>query len=137
MKLMSSLDRNMLIRLIKFGLIGGINTLAYFVLSNTFLYGLGMGRNTAAFAAYALLVPVSFLAHRRVTFQSKGNTVLEWTKFCVMQLGCLVIIAAVNGGMSRLPESDSWIGFGTISILIPLFNFVAMQLWVFAVRHEQ
>ncbi|WP_157213324.1 GtrA family protein [Rhizobium sp. CF122] len=119
----------------KFVLIGIVNTLAYFVIANLFVYGLGMGRSIAAFATYALLVPVSFLAHRRITFRSKGSAMREWAKFCVMQFVSIAVIAAVNREMSGLPQSDSWVVFGIISVLIPLINFAAMQLWVFAARH--
>ncbi|WP_228019282.1 GtrA family protein [Phyllobacterium pellucidum] len=121
-------------RLIRFGLVGGANTVAYFILANALVYIIGVQRELSAYFAYALILPFSFFGHRRFTFRSRGNAMSEWVRFCVMQGVCLSIIAGVNAFSKHYPASLSWVAFAAISFLIPVINFLMMQAWVFATR---
>ncbi|WP_376779258.1 GtrA family protein [Agrobacterium pusense] len=121
-------------RLVRFALVGGANTAAYFVLANISTYLLGIPHNISAYLAYALVLPFSFFGHRRFTFRSSGSAVAEWYRFCIMQGICLAVIAVVNAASMRYPASPSWVSFSVISFLIPAINFLMMQVWVFAMR---
>lgn len=123
-------------RLIRFALVGGANTAAYFILANALVYLIGVHRDLSAYLAYALILPFSFVGHRRFTFRSAGNAVSEWFRFCIMQGVCLSIIAGVNAASKHYPDSLSWVGFAAISFLIPVINFLMMQVWVFATRRK-
>lgn len=116
-----------------FGMIGLTNTLAYFVLANVLHSFAGVDQAAVSYGAYIILVPVSFLAHRRLTFASKGRASVEWIKFCFVQAGNLLIISCVTI-VARYTEAPAWSSFAAISILIPALNFVMLQLWVFTRR---
>lgn len=127
-------SREDFLRFARFTAIGAANTLAYFILANAIVYVVGLAREPATYIAYAAVLPFAFIGHRKITFKSSGNALVQWLRFCVMQMICITIIALVNWMMEGQPQSSSWVGFTAISILIPLLNFVIMQLWVFVVR---
>ena len=119
-------------RVVVFLGVGLFNTGAFFVLANVLAYLLDFGPRAAAYISYALLIPVSFLGHRRITFGSNGNVSREWIKFCFIQLTNILIIAGVTQAAETFPMLAGWVSFAIISILIPALNFVVFQLWVFS-----
>lgn len=127
------LDNALLHRLIRFGAVGLFNTLAYFVLANALHYALGVPTAYVSYLAYFALVPVSFLGHKRITFETKGRTLQEFSKFVLIQAVNLVIIALANLTANRM-AAPGWASFAIISIAIPSINFVVLQIWVFAER---
>nr|WP_281414877.1 GtrA family protein [Rhizobium sp. BK538] len=118
-------------RVARFAAVGAANTLMYFLLANALVYIVGLSGDVAAYAAYTMILPVSFVAHRRVTFRSNGDRTTELVRFFLLQAMSLSIIAAVNYVVAGYPSSFAWIGFALISLLIPLANFIVMQFWVF------
>ncbi len=124
-------------RMITFAAIGVANTSLYFLLANALVYLGRLEQDVASYLAYVTLLPVSFFGHRKVTFGSKGRAVGEWTRFCLMQAVCIFIIAGVNFWFAGLSRAHSWVAFAIISVLIPSTSFVAMQMWVFAKRHQR
>ncbi|WP_189434603.1 MULTISPECIES: GtrA family protein [unclassified Mesorhizobium] len=116
-------------QILTFTAVGLFNTVAYFALANALLF-LGSGETIAAYTAYAALLPVSFMGHRRFTFLSEGRLDTEWIKFCVVQITNIVIIAVVTY-LSGAGYFTGWLTFAIISVLIPVLNFITFQLWVF------
>lgn len=112
--------------------IGAFNTGAFFVLANVLSYLFEFGPRTTAYISYMILIPVSFLGHRRITFASKGPLSREWIKFCVIQGTNILIIALVTEAADQVPVLAGWVSFAIISILIPILNFIVLQLWVFS-----
>ena len=96
-------------RIAAFASIGAFNTVAFFLISTGLFQWAGLSAIVAGYVAYAVLVPVSFFGHRRITFSSDGAITAEWVRFC-------------------------WVSFALISVLIPALNFVIFQLWVFSGR---
>ncbi len=113
--------------------IGAVNTAAFFLLSNALHEFVGLGVVVSGYLAYAVLVPVSFFGHRRITFSSTGSISREWIRFCVIQAINLVVIGVVTT-FSESGAIPGWLAFAAISVLIPMLNFVIFQLWVFSRR---
>jgi putative flippase GtrA len=122
-------------RISTFAVVGLFNTAVYFALANVILY-FGASETIAAYAAYAALLPVSFIGHRKLTFLSEGRLGVEWAKFCIVQIINVTIIAVVTD-LSGAGYFTGWLTFAIISILIPILNFLTFQLWVFAVAHKE
>lgn len=112
--------------------IGLFNTGAFFVLASILTYFFGFGPRAAAYISYAVLIPVSFFGHRRITFGSNGSVSWEWVKFCVIQITNILIIGLVTSVAEEIPVLAGWVSFAIISILIPVLNFIVLQLWVFS-----
>jgi putative flippase GtrA len=120
-------------RLLIFFGVGLFNTAAFFVLASGLRYALGLGQYVSAYLAYALVLPISFLGHRGLTFASKGAIVNQWARFILLQATNLVFIWAINRTASSyvLP---GWVAYAAISFAIPAVNFVVLQKWVFHSR---
>lgn len=127
------MGRDAALRIARFAAVGLFNTLAYFVLANSLHYAFGMTAELASYAAYFIMVPVSFIGHKRVTFGTKGHALQELTKFSMLQAANLCVIAAANLATKTF-NAPGWVAFALISIAIPAINFVVMQIWVFVVR---
>jgi putative flippase GtrA len=129
---LATIGRLSIRRLVTFGAIGLFNTAAFFVLASIFSYAWAFGETSAAYTSYAILMPVSFIGHRRLTFRSDGSISKEWTKFCMIQVTNLLVIGIVTGLSRDYALISGWIAFAVISILIPVLNFIVLQIWVFA-----
>lgn len=134
--LRSGAERN-LAQTLRFILVGASNTFLYFLIANALHYTIGVERDFAAYVSYGLVLPLSFIGHRKFTFRSSSPPLSEWLRFCVMQALCLCIIAGVNATANSYPTFPSWLSFATISVLIPALSFVIMQIWVFAARRSE
>jgi putative flippase GtrA len=110
--------------------VGLFNTAAFFLLASGSRYALGLGQGVSAYLAYALVLPISFLGHRGLTFVSKGAIAHQWVRFSLLQATNLIIIWAINkaGSSYALP---GWIAYGVISFAIPALNFIVLQILVF------
>lgn len=120
-------------RLTAFAGIGAFNTIAFFLISTALFQWAGLSATASGYIAYAVLVPVSFLGHRRITFSSNGAIAREWLKFCVIQ-GLNLVIVGVVTAFAESGQIPGWVSFALISVLIPALNFVIFQLWVFSGR---
>lgn len=124
-------------RLVVFLVVGLLNTGAFFILATALTYLLNFDPSAAAYLSYACLIPVSFFGHRRITFGSNGPVSREWAKFCLIQLTNLLIIGGVTQATETFPILSGWVSFAVISILIPVLNFVVLQVWVFSKKLSQ
>lgn len=132
----SGAEKN-LAQTLRFILVGASNTFFYFLIANALHYAFGAERDVAAYIAYGLALPLSFIGHRKFTFRSSSPPLSEWLRFCVMQALCLCIIGGVNAAANSYPNFPGWLSFAAISILIPALSFVIMQIWVFAARRPE
>lgn len=110
--------------------VGAFNTFGYFVVSNALVALLNFGVTAAGYLAYAVMVPFSFVGHRKITFRSSGGISAEWSRFCVSQVVNLIVIWAATLVVAAL-QLPSWIAFAAISVLIPAVSFLMLQMWVF------
>jgi putative flippase GtrA len=131
-KALPTFGRSSIRRLATFGAIGLFNTAAFFVLANIFNYAWAFGETSAAYVSYAILMPVSFIGHRWLTFRSVGSVSKEWMKFCVIQVTNVLLIWIVTGLSHDYPLISGWPAFAFISMLVPILNFIVLQIWVFS-----
>ncbi len=119
-------------RLFRFFGVGATTTLAYLALTNAAVSLGGLGAKTASVGVYLLLMPISFWAHRRITFGSRGQVALEWIRFCGVHAANLFIAFEVSAIAVDRNALRPWMAFLIISVAIPIVNFAAFQMWVFA-----
>jgi putative flippase GtrA len=126
-------------RVVRFCMVGGVATLTYASSAFALSYGLGSSLLPAAAAsllAYLIAMPVSYLGHKHVTFESDGAHVLEAPRFLAsaalgIGISCLVPLAVVNG-LGMAPA----ISIALTCILVPVVNYVVLDRWVFASGEE-
>ena len=73
----------------------------------------------------------SYYWNRRWTFKSQSSLPAEAARFFTLQLGFLVLSAALLGLLvDRLGQNPSLSWFGT-AVLVTALNFVASRFWAF------
>jgi putative flippase GtrA len=125
-------DSQVIGRFLRFSAIGAGTTLGYFALTNVAVTLCGSGPKSASIGVYLLLMPISFMGHRHLTFASSGQTFLEGIRFCSIHAINLIVafgISLIAVDRSGLPP---WTAFLIISAAVPVVNFIAFQTWVFS-----
>lgn len=122
--------RRLILKLVRFGLVGGASTVLYALLTWQGVESLGLRPTLAAALSYALLIPPNFIAHKYFTFGSEGNVGRESGKF--------VLVHALNLGLSvagmaviEWLGADYRIGIATSTVAVPVIVFLLMNSWVF------
>ena len=137
---------DLLAKLVRFGFIGGLSgtiwlTLSLLTLDNlgvnitALVAGLGIDPVPASVAGYCASVPASFLGHRRFSFRSNGHWTWEAVRFVVAQALNIAVTAGSMHAAVHWFGSAWWWGMVAAVILVPIANFVFMNLWVF--RNQQ
>jgi putative flippase GtrA len=98
----SFLNRKTLVQFFRLGLIGGLNTVFFFVLLNVFRWVVGLTSFWSVTFAFAIATGMSYLLNRRWTFQIKEGygSARESATFYVVNL----IAWAVTAGLVQLAE---------------------------------
>ena len=118
-------------RLIRFGVVGGLTTLAYLAILNATGRLTGWRASLCSLIAYPLATAFNYLLHRSWTFQDRqkegGGSVL---RYLTVVAGC----AALNAALLSLPLHLNPLGFlayeAAVLCLVIGVTFVAMNLWV-------
>ena len=127
----ASLASQFLKRVAVFSAVGAVATLGYLVLTNAAVSLGGIEPKAASVAIYLLLMPASFLGHRRITFASRGSASLEGVRFCAVHainIALAYSVSAIAIGYFALPP---WTAFLVISVIVPIVNFLVFHFWVF------
>jgi putative flippase GtrA len=117
------------VSVLRFGVVGVSNTL----LSFTIFWSAHRVLPAAAAQglSYAVGMIWSYYWNRRWTFQSRGNLASEAGRFFSLQIGFMLLSAALLGLLvdhAHLPSGPSWLA---VTALITVLNFVASRYWAF------
>ena len=76
-------------------------------------------------------MPASFIGHRQFSFRSRGNVAAEVARFVLAQaLNISVTAVSMHAATAWLGQHFA-LGMVAAVILVPVANFVFMNLWVF------
>ena len=117
----------------RFGVVGAISTLLYLGAAELGVRWLGLPALVANTAAIFISGTWGYVGHYYVPFRADTAHGTGLARFLVLfALGYAVssAIVFVNQRLGLPPE----IGTITASIILPVMNFIVMQLWVFAHR---
>jgi putative flippase GtrA len=117
------------ISFIRFGVVGVSNTVISF---GAFWTTHRVAPAAAAQGvAYTIGTLWSYYWNRRWTFQSQGKVASEAGRFISLQIGFMLLSAALLGLLvdrAHLPSTPCWLG---VSVLVTALNFVASRYWAF------
>ncbi|MEM6310639.1 MAG: GtrA family protein [Pseudomonadota bacterium] len=122
-------------RLLRFALVGGAATLMYGGLSLIFLYGLGTAAMAAHLLAYLLVIPLSFLGQKRITFEFKGDRGRAFFRFVLTSLLALLLSTSLVWAVRTAGLVPLYGILGTM-LVVPLISYLMMAFWVFLERTE-
>lgn len=113
-----------------FLVVGGLSALLYVVISAG-LTMLGLRPSIALLMALALLVPPTYLAQHRLTFQSHVRHFVAFPRYVTTQLtgNGIALLATVlfPGAIQRQP----FLGFTVIAFGVAILNYGFLKLWAF------
>ena len=117
-------------KIMRFGMIGVLSGTIYAVVTTLLVRGCDMAPVPASALGYCASVPASFLGHRSFSFRSGGRWTAEALRFiCGQALNIAVTMGAMQAAVRW--AGAWWLGMVAAVILVPIANFVFMNLWVF------
>ena len=118
---------------VRFVVVGGVAALGYFAVAELF-FSVTHSVPLSSALGYLAMLPFSYLGHKRWTFRSENPYKDEIGRFATVSLAALSFaIAAPIAFVQqwRLPLAGALV---LTCVVVPLVNFVAMQIWVFGAR---
>jgi putative flippase GtrA len=85
----------------------------------------------ASALAFLLVLPVSYLAHGRITFADRGNDPFQPLRFVVSTAASFVIAVGGMYWITEIAGHSYLLGVAWNWLIIPALNFFANLLWVF------
>ena len=116
-----------LVTLIKFGIVGVINTLVDYAVSNTLVYGLDVYEWLATAAGYCCGVACSYILNRRFTFKTKGN-ILRFIIVNMLSLTASILL----GNFWASINMQYWLGKALTIAVTMIINFTGYRFLVFS-----
>jgi putative flippase GtrA len=119
-------------KLIRFGIVGLGSGLVYGLVMVALVSGLGVAPVPASIAGYCASVPANFVGHRRFSFRSNGHWTGEAVRFLAAQACNIAVTAGATHLLVNLWRLPYGWAMAAVVVLVPIANFLFMNLWVFA-----
>jgi len=124
-------------RLAKFSIVGVIASLTYFIASYALVILFNVNGPIASVSGYLVGMIISFFGQGHVTFNSNHLSSGQFLRFCLLSaFGLLFSFVSVFVVVDLLQWRLIWALLATV-IVVPLVNFLVMQVWVFYTAPEK
>ncbi len=117
-------------RLWRFVFVGGLSTILYGIFSFTLILILNLSAFTTHLMAYALVLPFSFLGHRRITFSYKGPGLWAFIRFSLTSVLALSVSSWLVWYLQATGSPAVW-GIVATMVIVPMVSYLVMSIWVF------
>lgn len=132
--------KNTLIQFIKFGIVGVINTVLSYLITNGCYYALSLHEQVSNTIAFLITVPISFILNGKFTF-TKENEKQGWLKpllkvyasYSITGLFLTAILLHIEEGIFGVPHYIATLI--NLIITVPL-NFLLNKFWVYKNKEE-
>jgi putative flippase GtrA len=118
-------------QLIVFCAVGVSLAMLYFVIASAGSSALGLDAAISSVAAYVLLVPFGYFAHRIITFRSSAFHKVAFPRFVAMQCMGVALSWLIPIAATRLFAAPRWLAFLAVCVIVPMLSFVTARAWVF------
>lgn len=103
-----------------------------FLIFTTLLAGsLGLEPKLASAVGYIVSLPANFLGNRQFSFKSEGKVLDDLVRFLLLHTCNILLTMATMGAAVDVLHLRFGFGAAGAVVLVPLANFVTMNLWVF------
>ncbi len=124
-----------MLRLVRFGIVGGLVTLVFMALN--WIFALRLGATPAYLAAYPLAVAVHFCLNKWWTFGDRSALRRrQLGEYAAMMLAAFLIQTAVFESLTHFTPVVPWLASGLAAAAQMTLSFLFMQRRVFAVAAE-
>jgi len=118
-------------KLIRFAVIGAGTALAY-VLLYVGLLATGLPQTVANGLAFLMAVMLQYIGQAAFTFKQQLNDAAQIIRFASMVALGFITSALITGPIAVTTGVVDWIAAATVTVVLPVQNFVFMKFWVFA-----
>ncbi len=116
---------------LRFGLVGVSSGLVFAAVTALLVSGTGCGGKLASGCAYIASLPLNFVGHRNFSFRSESGLLGDAARFCAVHaVNLAVTLGAMAGAIDGLGLHYAFGVLGAV-VLVPLTNFLLMNIWVF------
>ena len=124
--------------LTRFGLVGILATAIYAILATLLVQRewIGLTAVQASLAAYGVASVFSYLAHKSVTFMSRGSHRREGPRFLLVTSVGLAVAYSMPALLTGFLGLPAIIPVLVTCVFIPAFNLLILNRWVFAERES-
>jgi putative flippase GtrA len=120
------------VRIARYGVVGTVLTVVYSIAIVAFVSGLHLPSPTlASILAYAVMLPLAYLAHRYVTFRDAAADPSQPWRFAVTTTAGFVVSTGGMYWLNAVLGYSYYYGIGLTWALIPAANFAIYLVWVF------
>ncbi|MBS1186364.1 MAG: GtrA family protein [Burkholderiaceae bacterium] len=120
-------------RLFFYLLVGGVTSLAYMAVG-IWLEASGLSSATSGFIAFMLIVPLVYLGHRWLTFESTGSRRVEFPRFIASSLLGLLLYTFLPWLFNTVLGFMPVLGFFVTCVIVPVLNYTLLRRFVFTGR---
>lgn len=90
----------------------------------------------ASIAAFVMTLPLSYLAHGRVSFADRPFDSFQPMRFAVSNAMSFTVAVGGMYGITELAGQSYLVGIAWNWIIIPAMNFLTYMFWVFRIRRN-
>jgi putative flippase GtrA len=119
------------IKMVKYAIVGGLNTGVDFAIFCLLVYGAGLGSIGAQTISFLAGMANSYLLNRYWTFQVKGKrSMTELTRFILINVLSFAVATAVLLGLEQWGTESALAKIASIVFSLAV-NYAGYRLWVF------
>lgn len=123
---------SILAKALRFAIVGAASSLIYAVIAMLLVGGLEIAPKIASVVAYLVALPLNFLANRSFAFQSAGELKVDATRYALLHAaGMAIAFVSMSFAVDYL-GGNYLIGVAITVVLVPAFNFLVANFWVFS-----
>jgi putative flippase GtrA len=121
-------------RVVRYVFVGGAVTAFYTGLTAALYLGRVVGDPAIASAVACLTtLPVSYFAHKAITYADVEHEPFQWRRFAVLGVSSFIFSTGSVKAVD-LMHGPLWIGLAIGFVLVPLANYTINALWVFRTK---
>jgi putative flippase GtrA len=121
----------------RFGLIGVLSGAIYIAVAGALVHAGLLGPALSGVIGYLASMPINFVGNRSWSFRSEGSLVGDLTRYVVLHAANIMLAAATMSLVIEGLRLHVAAGLLATVVVIPVANFIAMNLWVFRRRSSQ
>lgn len=135
-----SMKKTALIQFIKFGMVGGLNTVLSYLITNVCYYGFHLHEQICNFISFVITVLISYLLNSRFVFQQQEENKQPWYKalakvyasYALTELLLMGILLFIQERQLGIPHYIAT--FINLCVTVPL-NFILNKFWAYRNRN--
>jgi putative flippase GtrA len=117
-----------------FFLVGGSSAALYTILNVGFAKLFGVPPSLAIVLTLVVLMPPTYLAQRRITFQSSAAHAVAFPRYVGTQVIGNILAIIGSAAFPLVILARPWLSFAVIAVGVALTNYLLLKFWTFGTR---